>query len=671
MANYCYMSMFLNCTSLKQLPLLPSTELADYCYYGMFQNDSNIKLSATQTTPYLTLYKVPNIPVFYYDTLWNNNIVTTSDSECVVADTLVTAKDPMTLPAAAYALAETTTFNGSNTYIDTGISLFSSDESFTIFVDFKYNSSSNYMTVFHCMYEVSPYPGAQLDINNSKFRIGYYGNTDLVAYDTNRHRAMIIHTGGTGNAGTYYWDSNTAHATPASKTYTAVSQHLLFGCYQASSGVKGRYFNGIMYDARVYNEVLSAVQIEYLMSGPPWSIKESTLSGLTFSSNGNTYDSMYCDSTGNLYYGASGANTKVYDVSIGWVSDNYKSLTVPSDKSLFENLFVNGNAGDWLTFKEQNLTITYGWSVREQSLSLPFKSNSTDYSQFNVDANGNILYDTTTVYDATNGWVNNNYKTIQTTFHTSPVFVGANSWSPFYTTNKSSVTQSTITIPTDALTDMFKSTGGTFTGTPELNKAYWLSISTIERVFEWDYTDGNNGLLSVSSSVADATYEYRANGLYLYSGTTQRGGINVGFPSVLYSRLKATISSITIEMSYINHDTTNGQLDAVIIPTTRTTTINSAKVYFLGYNGGMRASGRGTIWNFGSSHPSSGTVKVIVDFNTDMFTAFLDGTQVGTISEITSNLGNNGSALLSVTNNGQPGTTTITHIRITWQEASL
>jgi len=68
---------------------------------------------------------------------------------------------------------------------------------------------------------------------------------------------------------------------------------------------------------------------------------------------------MYCDNTGNLYYGASGTNTKVYDVSTGWVSDNYKSLIVPSDKSLFEDLFVNNGSANLYN----SLTVTTGYYI--------------------------------------------------------------------------------------------------------------------------------------------------------------------------------------------------------------------------------------------------------------------------------------------------------------------
>jgi len=90
MSDYCYNQMFYGCTSLTQLPLLPATTLAQYCYSNMFYGCSNIKLSTTQTAPYLTLYKIPNTPVFYYDTLWDTTMVTTPDSEATVTNSLTT-----------------------------------------------------------------------------------------------------------------------------------------------------------------------------------------------------------------------------------------------------------------------------------------------------------------------------------------------------------------------------------------------------------------------------------------------------------------------------------------------------------------------------------------------------------------------------------------------------
>ena len=117
---------------------------------------------------------------------------------------------------------------------------------------------------------------------------------------------------------------------------------------------------------------------------------------------------------------------------------------------------------------------------------MPFKSNSTDYSVLNVDEYGNIFYDTTKVYDMSTDWVNNNYKTIRTTFHPSQKFTSTDTWLPFYTTNKISLTgPTTITVPTNALTDMFANTGGSFTGTPTINKAYFTDGDIIPNGYDY------------------------------------------------------------------------------------------------------------------------------------------------------------------------------------------
>lgn len=59
LAEQCYFQMFRNCTGLTTLPKLPSTILANYCYMYMFYWCSKIKLSATQTGEYQTVYRIP------------------------------------------------------------------------------------------------------------------------------------------------------------------------------------------------------------------------------------------------------------------------------------------------------------------------------------------------------------------------------------------------------------------------------------------------------------------------------------------------------------------------------------------------------------------------------------------------------------------------------------
>ena len=55
----CYQVMFYGCTSLITIPALPATTLADRCYYNMFYGCTKIKLSETQTGTYTQEYRIP------------------------------------------------------------------------------------------------------------------------------------------------------------------------------------------------------------------------------------------------------------------------------------------------------------------------------------------------------------------------------------------------------------------------------------------------------------------------------------------------------------------------------------------------------------------------------------------------------------------------------------
>ena len=59
LAASCYFRMFCNCTSLTTVPALPATALANVCYAQMFAGCTSIKLSTTQTGEYQTAYRIP------------------------------------------------------------------------------------------------------------------------------------------------------------------------------------------------------------------------------------------------------------------------------------------------------------------------------------------------------------------------------------------------------------------------------------------------------------------------------------------------------------------------------------------------------------------------------------------------------------------------------------
>ena len=60
LAINCYYSMFQGCTSLTQAPALPATTLKSTCYAYMFQGCTSLKLSTTQTGEYTVAYRIPS-----------------------------------------------------------------------------------------------------------------------------------------------------------------------------------------------------------------------------------------------------------------------------------------------------------------------------------------------------------------------------------------------------------------------------------------------------------------------------------------------------------------------------------------------------------------------------------------------------------------------------------
>ena len=59
LASSCYDSMFRGCTRLTAIPSLPATTLANYCYEFMFFKCTKIKLSTTASGTYTKSYRIP------------------------------------------------------------------------------------------------------------------------------------------------------------------------------------------------------------------------------------------------------------------------------------------------------------------------------------------------------------------------------------------------------------------------------------------------------------------------------------------------------------------------------------------------------------------------------------------------------------------------------------
>ena len=182
-------------------------------------------------------------------------------------------------PSPIYTLPSVTEFTGSN-FIDTGKQMMKGRNSFTLTFDCLDKSnivSGSDFTIAHCMHEVSPWPGLSIHMvndSNPNPQGGYYKQYNLEInsssrgsgiYDygidnkTNTRIKTVMIVDYTNNTYTVIAkiNGNDFSQTVEIPTGTInVNEHLLIGCYQSSSGTKGRYWKGTMYDFEIYDYVM-------------------------------------------------------------------------------------------------------------------------------------------------------------------------------------------------------------------------------------------------------------------------------------------------------------------------------------------------------------------------------------------------------------------------------
>ena len=162
-----------------------------------------------------------------------------------------------------YSLPEETVFNGTSTYIDTGVALISTDQDFTIALDVTpaVSQTSSQATIFHCMHEESPYPGLSLmsSAGDNGFYIPKGSNTAAIGKApyliplNGRAKVVVIKEGARLSA---YSSNNVTVSSPY--TYTQVNENLLIGAFQQTNGDKGRYFLGTIRDFKIYNKAFTS-----------------------------------------------------------------------------------------------------------------------------------------------------------------------------------------------------------------------------------------------------------------------------------------------------------------------------------------------------------------------------------------------------------------------------
>ena len=182
-----------------------------------------------------------------------------------------------------YSLPEETVFNGTSDYIDTGVKLFDTAKDFTILLHANTSAINGAnIPIFHCLNESSPYPGLGIQASNNNVKLNrLVCNDDYVSadgtlfgaysqYETSRNESVkyciIAEKGVITRYVTKEGTAGSVDRTVFDNTYTSIPQNLLLGCYQKTDGTKGRFWNGTLYDFKIYNRVLSDDEIMAFMA---------------------------------------------------------------------------------------------------------------------------------------------------------------------------------------------------------------------------------------------------------------------------------------------------------------------------------------------------------------------------------------------------------------------
>lgn len=196
------------------------------------------------------------------------SVITASyDGKTTTFNVTVTKPTPKKDPI--YALSKTTEFDGTSNYVDTGIKLMDEKKIVTVVYDALSKTSLDFSfgsnpTIFHCMYESSPYPGINEQfINyggysvsltvNGESSVGILGQPINSSNERIRFVVVLNTESGIAKAWRKIGDNIAISDTMNLSNFIPVSQNLIIGAYQTSSGTKGRFWKGTMYDFKVYD----------------------------------------------------------------------------------------------------------------------------------------------------------------------------------------------------------------------------------------------------------------------------------------------------------------------------------------------------------------------------------------------------------------------------------
>ena len=267
---------FTNITTIQfSTNINTSGNLTDYTLIEItesYEKDTipTAKLIATVTPTNTTDKVVWTVNPTGICTVENGIVTPIKNGECVITATCgtksatcnVTVNAIPEQPATLYTLPQETVFNGTSDYVDTGIQLFKTDQDFTITIDVTADTIiSAQSCLIHCMKEVSPYPGINVQRSGNDIYYTLSAGNNLSPVRNlipigQRTKLVIVKNGTTMKV----YNSNNVTGESQYK-FTTIDQTLLLGAYQTTDGVKGRFFKGTIHAFSISNTVFTNEQI--------------------------------------------------------------------------------------------------------------------------------------------------------------------------------------------------------------------------------------------------------------------------------------------------------------------------------------------------------------------------------------------------------------------------
>ena len=174
-----------------------------------------------------------------------------------------------------YTLPQTTTFNGTDDYIDTGIELFDTAKNATVFIDLESATSTGKGTCLNCMEGKTPWYGLCIQQQFDYYRLcgsgsgggNYITNTTLNATTDTRQKMIInIVNGITTTVDILSNSSKVTHDLQSTSNTTLVNRTLTLGAEIMLDGTIRNYWNGTIYQCKIWFRNLSDSEKNELFS---------------------------------------------------------------------------------------------------------------------------------------------------------------------------------------------------------------------------------------------------------------------------------------------------------------------------------------------------------------------------------------------------------------------